>query len=123
MGALGLLFLILGEPIMRLFTTDPTVIALGAAGLRPMALAQPFWAVLFVQAGALRGAGNTQYPMRVNTAGIWTAVLLGALLVQVVGGSLAIVWSAFLLTAPVTSMLLWRRFRRAITRERLGIAF
>ena len=37
-----------------------------AAGLRIVALAQPFWAMLFVYSGALRGLGNTRFPLRVN---------------------------------------------------------
>jgi Na+-driven multidrug efflux pump len=70
--------------------------------------------VLFVQSGALRGLGNTRFPLRVNTTGIWAAVVLAFALIQTIGGSLALVWACFLITAPVTAFLLWWRFRREI---------
>ena len=123
MSVLGLIFIVFAEQIMRLYTGDPAVIAYGAAGLRPLALTQPFWAVIIVQSGALRGAGDTRYPLRVNTIGIWTAVLLGGSLALTVGGGLTTVWSAFLLTAPLAAYLIWRRFHRIITEEHLSAVF
>ncbi|MEZ4618546.1 MAG: hypothetical protein R2867_23940 [Caldilineaceae bacterium] len=87
---------------------------MGTNALRTVALIQPFWAVSFVHAGALRGTGNTQYPLRVNTSGIWTAVLLGGLFSLLVPNNLSIVWSAFILTAPVTAFLHRRRFHQLI---------
>ena len=122
MGLLGLVFFFFGENIMRLFSDDPTVIAMGAAGLRPVALVQPFFAILIVQSGALRGTGDTRYPLRVNTSGIWAAVILGAIIVQTFGGELAAIWSAFLLTAPLTAYLMWRRFQQTISQKELVAA-
>ena len=46
--ARGLACCIFAPQIMRMFTDDPAVIAAGAAALRVVALAQPFWAVMFV---------------------------------------------------------------------------
>jgi putative MATE family efflux protein len=115
MAAMGVVFFLFGEPIMRLFSDDPTVIALGAAGLRALALTQPFWAILFVQAGALRGTGDTRFPFFANTVSIWCAVLLAWGLVQMAAtASLALVWSAFLVVAPINAALLLWRFRRTI---------
>ena len=114
MGCLGVIFLIFAPQIMGFFSDDPAVIAIGAAGLRVVALTQPFWALGFVNAGALRGTGNTQFPLRVNAIGIWTAVGLGAFFVNFVSPTLSAVWAAFMITSPVTSFLLWRRFRRQV---------
>ena len=114
MSALGLIFFVFAEQIMRLYTDNPVVIALGAAGLRPLALTQPFWAIIIVQSGALRGAGDTRYPLRVNTITIWTAVLLGGSSALTIGGGLTTVWATFLLTAPIAAYLMWRRFQRTI---------
>jgi multidrug resistance protein, MATE family len=114
MGSLGVIFLIFAPQIMGFFSDDPGVVAIGAAGLRMVALTQPFWALGFVNAGALRGTGNTQFPLRVNAVGVWTAVGLGALFVNFISPTLSAVWAAFLFTSPVTSFLLWRRFRREI---------
>ncbi len=114
MSALAALFIFAAEAIMGFFSTDPEVVQLGAAGLRSVALAQPFWAISFVQAGALRGTGNTHFPLWVNTAGIWVAVLLGFVFVHFFARSLSVVWIAFVLTSPVTAYLHWRRFRRTV---------
>lgn len=115
MSLLGLIFLLFPEPIMRFFSSDPEIVATGASGLRIIAFTQPFWAVSFVQAGALRGTGDTQYPLWVNTIAMWAAVGLSALLVWYVSSSMAAAWASFLLTAPLSAWLLWRRFHRVIT--------
>jgi putative MATE family efflux protein len=116
MSALGLIFFFFAEVIMGFFSDDPAVIAIGANGLRVLAFTQPFWAISFIQAGSLRGTGDTRFPLWVNTAGMWAAIGLGALLVQTIGGGLVAVWAAFLVTSPVTAWLFWRRFRQTITR-------
>ena len=114
MGCLAIIFLIFAPQIMGFFSDEPDVIAIGAAGLRMVALTQPFWALGMVNGGALRGTGNTQFPLRVNAIGIWAAVGLGAFFVNYISPTLSAVWAAFLFTSPVTSFLLWRRFRKEI---------
>lgn len=117
MGALAIVFILFAERIIAIFTPDPTVVSLGGAGLRAIALTQPFWAIGMVQSGGLRGTGNTRYPLRVGTSGIWAAVILGAILTNLVGGSLTAIWAAFLFTAPVTAFLSWRKFRDSINSD------
>lgn len=114
MGSLGVIFLFFAPQIMRFFSDDPDVISIGAAGLRVVAFTQPFWALGFVNAGALRGTGNTQFPLRVNAIGIWCAVGLGAFFVHFVSPNLAAVWAAFMITSPITSFLMWRKFRSGV---------
>jgi putative MATE family efflux protein len=114
MSSIAAVFLIFATPIMQLFTSDPAVVAVGASGLRVVALTQPFWAVLFVQSGALRGTGNTQFPLLVSGAGIWVSVLLALALVKLVGGGLVTVWLAFLVISPITAGLHWWRFQRTV---------
>lgn len=115
MGAVGLVTFFFAPQIMSLFTDEADMIAVGAAGLQVVALAQPFWAVLFVQSGALRGLGNTRFPLRVNATGIWLAVGLAYLLINFVGGELNAVWGAFLIVSPGMAAILWWRFRQVIT--------
>ena len=114
MSVLGVVFFFFAEMIMRFFSEDPTVISIGADGLRIVAFTQPFWAIGFVQAGSLRGTGDTRFPLFVNTAIMWLAIGLGALFVTLFGGNLAAVWSAFMLTSPVSAWLMWRHFHRTI---------
>jgi multidrug resistance protein, MATE family len=115
MSAIGVLLFAFATPIMRLFTDEADVIQIGAAGLRVVALTQPFWAVNMVQSGGLRGTGDTRFPLVVGAASMWTAVLLAWLALSTIGGGLPIVWAAFLVTAPINSYLNWRRFRRRIS--------
>ncbi len=114
MGGIGVVVFLLAPQLMGFFTDDATVIAIGADGLRAVALSQPFWAILFVQSGSLRGLGKTGFPLRVNAVGMWAAVLLSYLFLRTVGGSLGTVWMAFLVTSPFQAALLWWRFRREI---------
>jgi MATE family multidrug resistance protein len=111
MSGFGALIFLAATPIMRLFSTDPEVIAIGAGGLRVMALTQPFWAVRMAGSGALRGTGDTRFPMLIGSLGIWAAVAIVWVMLHTIGGSLAAVWGAFLVTAPVTALLTWRRFQ------------
>jgi putative MATE family efflux protein len=113
MGAIGLLILVFATPIMRLFTADAEVIRIGAAALRVVALSQPIWAIGMVQTGALRGTGDTRFPLILGAAGIWSAVLL-AWFVVMFGGGLPAIWAVFIVTSPVTAYLAWRRLRHRI---------
>ena len=110
MSAIGLVAFVLARPIMAQFTSDPDVIRIGAEGLRVVALSQPFWAVGIVLSGALRGAGDTRYPLLIGTSGIWVAVGLVWVFLTYFHGGLGMVWAAFLVTSPITAFLTWRRF-------------
>jgi putative MATE family efflux protein len=120
MSTAGLIYLVLAEPVLGLFTDDPTVIAEGVPVLRIVALAQPAWALLFVYSGALRGLGNTSYPLVTNTSGIWAIVLLGYLLVRGLGTSAVVAWVGFAALSPLMAALVWWRFRRAVL-DKLGV--
>jgi putative MATE family efflux protein len=113
MSLIGLLVLVFAEQVMRFFTPDPLVVSAGAAGLRVVALAQPFWAILLVLAGALRGTGNTRFPMIVTGGMTWLSVGLAWLLLSTVGGGLVAVWGSFLAIAPAALIYHWR-WRRAL---------
>jgi putative MATE family efflux protein len=114
MSAIAVLLIIFAPQVVGVFTSDAAVIAAGVPGLRVLALTQPFWAVLFVQAGALRGTGNTHFPLLVTSVSIWASVALAFGLLEMVGGGLVSIWAAFLVLAPVMAFLMWRRFRRTI---------
>ena len=115
MSAIGALIFVFANPIMRLFTHLPDVVRIGAAGLRMVALTQPFWAVGMVQSGALRGTGDTRTPLLISSLGMWTTVLLVWLGLSLWGGGgLVTIWGAFLLTSPVTATVSWLCFRRRI---------
>ena len=112
MSAIAVLIFIFATPIMRLFSPDPAVVRIGAAGLRVVALMQPAWGVGMVQSGALRGTGDTRFPLIIGASGMWSAVLLAWIAVTFFGGGLVAVWMAFVLTSPFQAAFTWRRVRR-----------
>lgn len=114
MSSIALLIIIFAPAIIRLYSTDPEIIRVGSAGLRVVAMAQPFWAVLFVQSGSMRGLGNTRFPLVVNTLGVWLSVILAFILLRTTGGDLPRVWTAFLFTSPFMAVVLFIRFRRMV---------
>lgn len=61
MGGVGLIFLVMPEPILRVFTTDPAVVREGVIALRMLGGIQfiDSWGLSI--SGALRGAGDTTY--------------------------------------------------------------
>ncbi|MXY92782.1 MAG: MATE family efflux transporter [Caldilineaceae bacterium SB0670_bin_27] len=114
MAVMGAVSYFLAEPILRLFSQDPAVVSDGVDAIRVVALAQPFWAILFVQSGALRGMGNTSFPLRANTGGIWATMIIAWVAVNYFDGGITRVWGVFLITSPVMAVILWKRFSRAV---------
>jgi multidrug resistance protein, MATE family len=109
MSMIGVVYFIGGPTIMSIFSSDPEVISQGGNSLRVLALSQPFWAWMLVFSGAMRGIGNSRYPMIVNSLSLWLAVLLGLGMIRFFDLGLPFVWSAFLFISPVTIFLLRRR--------------
>jgi MATE family multidrug resistance protein len=64
-------FLLVPEAILRIFTSDASVLASGAALLLIAAVFQLFDGTQVVLTGALRGAGDTRTPMLANLIGYW----------------------------------------------------
>lgn len=108
----GLAFILAPEPLIRLYTDDPAVVAAGAAGLRVIGFGQPLQAAAFVLSGALRGAGDTRTTAIVGTAAMWgfripVAYVLGLGLNLGVTG----VWLGWLSDWSLRGILYVRSFR------------
>jgi MATE family multidrug resistance protein len=120
-GIVALLFVAAPTPLLRLFTDDPAVVALGRPLLAVGALFQLFDALSIITQGALRGAGDTRWPFLVETALGWgffvpVAYLLGVVL----GGGLTAAWAGGLVYIALTAALLVRRFQSGAW-ERIAI--
>jgi putative MATE family efflux protein len=71
LGAVGVLFILFAEPVVRLFTHDPDVVPLGAACLRIVSYGNLGYAYFMVMMQAFNGAGDTITPTIVNFFGFW----------------------------------------------------
>ncbi|HEX2056457.1 MAG TPA: MATE family efflux transporter, partial [Nitrospiraceae bacterium] len=71
MAAMGLVFFFFPYALLRAFTDDEAVIALGTTFLKIVALLQVPLALTMVLAGSLRGAGDTRFIMWATMAGMW----------------------------------------------------
>jgi putative MATE family efflux protein len=63
MSACGLLIFLAARPIAGLFVDDPRVIDDTVSFIYMLAIAQPLMAIDFTLGGALRGAGDTRFPL------------------------------------------------------------
>jgi putative MATE family efflux protein len=110
-GIMAAGFFFLGPWIIRLYTPDEEIVALGALALKIIAVVQPAQSTQFILSGALRGAGDTRWPLYASVAGIWgVRVALGYLFVKVLGYGLIGAWVAMALDQCVRSVVIYGRF-------------
>ena len=71
MSTFGLLFFIIPQFLVSLFTKDKDVIELATMALKIVSICQPFSGASMVLAGALRGAGDTKSVLLITYLGIF----------------------------------------------------
>lgn len=104
MAFMGAGLYLCAEPIMRIFTPDTAVIALGAEVLRMEAFCEPLYGASIAITGALRGAGDSTGPFLINLISMWgVRIPLAAILAGSMG--LRGVWLAMALELSVRGIL------------------
>lgn len=113
MTVMGVVFLLFARQIIGFFTDDPQVVALGAGPLQVIAFGQPLFGASMIFSGALRGAGDTRWPMLANGLSMWV-VRLSLALFFVLALRLGLVgaWYAMVADVTVRAALNFLRFRR-----------
>jgi putative MATE family efflux protein len=71
LGVIGTLFIVSADAIVAIFTSDPAVAPLAAAGLRIFGSGFPFYAYGFVLTQSFNGAGDTWTPTVINVFCCW----------------------------------------------------
>jgi putative MATE family efflux protein len=71
LGGIGVFFIVFATPIVRLFNSDPEVVALAATCLRILSCGNIGFAYGMVMLQAFNGAGDTLTPTYVNLFGFW----------------------------------------------------
>lgn len=69
--AIALVALVIPQVVLGFFVADPSVLAAGSLAMRMSVLTVPASAATFVFNGALRGAGDTKFPVIVRASGTW----------------------------------------------------
>ena len=111
MVAGGLLMSFFAEEIARFMINDPEVIALLVPFTYIISCSLPLMGIEFSMAGALRGAGDTRYPMMVTVFSIgFSRILVPFIMVQM-GADVTWLYATSLLDFGVKSSLNMRRFR------------
>jgi putative MATE family efflux protein len=71
LGLIGVLFLVFSEQLVRIFTDDPAVVAVGADCLRVFSYGYVLYAWGMVMIQAFNGAGDTYTPTAINFFCFW----------------------------------------------------
>ena len=113
LGSIGVIFVLMPEPFIRLFIADPAVVASGATSLQIISYGFVFYALGMVLIQGFNGSGDTVTPTKINLFCFWLfeiplAYLLGIVLdLKIEGVSYAIVAAESALTLTA-----WYYFRK-----------
>jgi len=101
-----------GKYLTMLYTNDIAIIEQSRICLRIIALIQPAQSTQFILAGALRGGGDTRFPLYSTILGIWgMRVALAYLFVMIFGWGLTGAWLAIGFDQVLRAIVIYSRFR------------
>ena len=113
MSTFGLLFFIMPQFLVSLFTKDKDVIELATMALKIVSICQPFSGASMVLAGALRGAGDTKSVLLITYLGIFLVrIPITYLFLDVLNFGLAGAWIVMTIDLVIRSSLAFYIFRR-----------
>jgi len=105
-------FFFLGPQIVGLYTTDPVIIENASMALKIIALVQPFQSSQLILAGALRGAGDTFWPLVATFVGVFGfRVFFAFILVSKLELGLMGAWIAVLVDQLIRWVFVYARFK------------
>jgi len=111
MALMAVLFLVVPRPIIHIWTRDASVVALGAHILAIVAGFQIFDGIQTVSTGALRGLGETRFPMLMNLTAYWILGLpFGALLCFRLHWGLSGLWTGLTVSLIMIAVVLIARW-------------
>ena len=113
MSTFGLLFFIIPQFLVSLFTKDKDVIELATMALKIVSICQPFSGASMVLAGALRGAGDTKSVLLITYLGIFLIrIPITYLFLDALNLGLAGAWIVMTIDLAIRSSLAFYIFRR-----------
>ncbi|WP_020399257.1 MATE family efflux transporter [Kordiimonas gwangyangensis] len=112
MSLLAILTFIFRDPIATVLSSDPAVREHTEFFVLILAIVQPLMAVEFAIGGALRGAGDTKFPLVVTFAGMIVGRLTIGLIVRALGGPVEAMYAVIIADYTIKAALLILRFRK-----------
>lgn len=118
MALMACCFLLFPRNILSIWSHDKRVLTLGARIFVLVAAFEVFDGVQAVTTGALRGMGETRFPMWMNLGAYWAFGLpLGGVLCFVLGWRLMGLWTGLTVALISLALLLLLRWRRDLRRS------
>jgi len=109
--AFGLVIVVFAEPLARFMIDDPEVVRLTVVFIYILGSVQPLMAIEYAMGGALRGAGDTRFPLFAVFAGLVGARVTLASLFAWYGLPVEWIFAALIADYIVKAILLTARFR------------
>ena len=111
-SSVGLGFILFSNSLAKLYTQEPDVAAMAGTVLKIVALAQLGMSTQLSLAGALRGAGDTMYPLYASAFGIWVfRVFVAFIFVNIFHWGLIGAWVALVLDQYTRAIIVYIRYR------------
>jgi len=107
---LSFFMIFMPEKIVWFFTDDEATIQEASLYLRIVGFSQIPLAFNFVLSGALRGAGDSQWTMKMNLISLWLVRIIPAFLLSWYFHSILFVYLAMISDTFVKAFFLWKRF-------------
>ena len=109
---MAFIFFFFGAQIVGLYSPNPVIIKNSSAALKIIAIVQPFQSSQFILAGALRGAGDTFWPLVATFFSVLIIrVGIAYILVNIIGYGLIGAWIAVLVDQFVRWVFVYARFK------------
>lgn len=109
---MGIMFILFSHPMARLYNDEADVVELAGMVLKILSLALIGQSTQLSLAGALRGAGDTMYPLFASAFGIWVfRVVVAYIFVNVFHWGLVGAWVALVMDQTVRALIVYARFK------------
>ncbi len=113
MSVIAIVIFLLAEPIARGFIGDPVVVTWSVTFIRIHAISIPAVGIFFAIDGALRGAGDTRFPLMTSLSGMYAVRLpLSLVFGFVLGWGIVGVWIPLVIEYYYRSVVIVNHFHR-----------
>jgi len=109
--AIAIVLFFFGYDVALLYVDDPEVARAAANALKILAIMQPMQSTQFILAGALRGAGDTRWPLYSTAIGIWGIRVVLVHVFIAMGMGLMGAWVAQLCDQAFRAVFIYTRYK------------